>query len=129
MSVNECMLITHNKLYVEFSKSPRVVDLRGSNVIRTNMSINDEGITTKDNWQEAYWQRESCPHYQQLCKDYPNIEYPKNPKDISLREFAENFTKKWKYSKRNVFLNFIPSYKYIVHKGKQTMKIGVDMYY
>ena len=118
MSVNECMLITHNKLYVEFSKSSRVVDLRGSNVIRTNMSINDEGITTKDNWQEAYWQRESCPHYQQLCKDYPNIEYPKNPKDISLREFAENFTKKWKYSKRNVFLNFIPSYKYVVHKGK-----------
>ena len=118
MSINECMLICHNQPYVDYSKTPRLVNLRGSNVIKNNISTNDEGITSKDNWQEAYWQRESCPQYQQLCKDFPNIACPKNPKNIALREFVVNFTKKWKYSPSNVFPHFIPSYKYIVHKGK-----------
>ena len=118
MSLNECMLICHNQPYVEYSKTQRVVNLRGSNIVKANISINDDGIISKDNWQEAYWQRESYPQYQQLCKDFPNIDYPKHPSNISLREFVVNFTKKWKYSPSNVFPHFIPSYKYIVHKGK-----------
>ena len=118
MSVNECMLICHNKLYVEYSKTPRVVNLTGSNIVKDNISVNDEGIISKDNWQESYWQRDSFPEYQQLCKDFPNINYPKHPSNISLREFVVNFTKKWKYSPANVFPHFIPSYKYVVHKGR-----------
>ena len=118
MGAYECNLICLNKPYVEYSKTERVVNLRGSSTIKTNISINDEGIINKDNWQEAYWQRETCPQYQQLCKDYPNIPFPKHPKNISLREFVVNFTKTWKYSPRDVYPNFIPSYKYIVHKGK-----------
>jgi len=44
----------------------------------------------------------------------------KHPKDISLREFMTNFTKSWKFSPAGsqVFPYFIPTFRYVVHKGK-----------
>ena len=119
MSVNECMLICHNQPSVEFSKSPRVVNLKGSIKFKDTVASNNEILAEKTNWQEAYWQRESCPGYKQLCKDYPSkFKYSKHPKYISLREFVVNFTMKWKYRPANVFPHFIPTFRYIVHKGK-----------
>ena len=118
MSLNECMLICQDQDYVSYSKTKRTVNLRGSNIVKNNISTNDEGIVSKDNWQESYWQRESHPQYQQLCRDFPNIDCPKHPSNISLREFVVDFTKNWKYRPSNVFPHFIPSYKYVVHKGK-----------
>ena len=53
-----------------------------------------------------------------MCKDYPEkFKYDKHPKDISLREFMKNFTKKWKSGKANIFPYFLPTYKYIVNKS------------
>ena len=119
MSINECMLICHNQPYVEYSKTPRMVNLKGSTKVKGNVISNDEVLLENDNWQEAYWQRESCPGYKILCDDYPTkFKYSKHPKDISLREFIVNFTKKWKFKPANVYPHFIPTYRYIVHKGK-----------
>ena len=119
MSINESMLICHNQPYVEFSKIPRTVNLKGSMKVKDSISRDDEVLGEKTNWQEAYWQRDSCPGYKQLCDDYPTkFPYPRHPKDISLREFVVNFTMKWKYKPSNVFPNFIPTYRYIVHKDK-----------
>ena len=43
----------------------------------------------------------------------------KHPKNLSLREFVVNFSKKWKYHPvKKAFLHSIPCYRYIVHKGK-----------
>ena len=119
MSINECMLICHNQPYVVYSKTPRTVNLRGSTKVKDSVSSDDEILLENDNWQEAYWQRESCPGYKILCEEYPTIfKYSKHPKDISLREFVVNFTKKWKYRPANIFPYFIPTYRFVVHKGK-----------
>ena len=56
MSLNECMLICHNKPYVQYSKTPRLVSLKGSTMVKSKIALNDDAIVTKDNWQEAYWQ-------------------------------------------------------------------------
>ena len=114
------MLICQNQPYVEYSKTPRLVNLKGSTMVKSKIPLNDDPIlTTKSNWQEAYWQRDSCPAYQQLCKDYPHkFKYHKPPKDISLRDFVTDFTINWQYKPSNAFPHFIPTYKYVVHKGK-----------
>ena len=81
----------------------------------------NEGLNNDVNWQDAYWNRESNPIYIELCKNYEcgKFVYDKHPKNVSLREFMKNFTKKWKYApKDNVFPHFIPCYRYIQHKGR-----------
>ena len=42
----------------------------------------------------------------------------RHPRDLSLREFMCNFTKKWKYAPAEVFPYMIPTYRYVVMKGK-----------
>ena len=125
MSVNECTLICHKMPYVEFSLDPRLVNLYGNKKMKDSAE-GEEILTESSNWQEAYWQRESNEGYKKLCSDYDSSEifrnnFPlqKHPKDISLREFVTNFTQKhWKYRPAKVFPNFVPCYRYIVHKGK-----------
>ena len=42
----------------------------------------------------------------------------RHPKDISLREFMCNFSKKWNYSPANVFPYMMPTYRYVIKKNK-----------
>ena len=40
----------------------------------------------------------------------------RHPKNLSLREFMCNFSKKWKCAPANVFINTMPTYLYIIKK-------------
>ena len=76
----------------------------------------------EDNWGDAYWNRDSNEEFIKLCSNYENnpksFTIQKHPKDLSLREFVVNFSKKWKYApSENVFPHFFPTYRYVVHKG------------
>ena len=87
------------------------------------VSSETDTIHDSDNWQERYWNRENIEVYKKLCADFENGKKwkDKHPKDISLREFMTNFTKNWKFSPSAsdvVFPYFIPTFRYIVHKGK-----------
>ena len=121
-SLNECMLLVHNQPYVLYSRTPRPVSLLPSTRVKKKISIDDEDILCNDEWVDAYSQRDSSDNYQQLCKKYkesPDTFFlRKDPNNISLREFSVKFSKKWMYSQSNVFPNFLPSYRFIVHKGK-----------
>ena len=57
MSINECMLICHNQPYVEYSRSPRIANLRGSTKVKKTVSENEK-VIDDDNWQDAYWKRD-----------------------------------------------------------------------
>ncbi|MCH2545601.1 MAG: AAA family ATPase [Alphaproteobacteria bacterium] len=115
MSLNECMLICHNLPYVEYSRTPRIANLKGSVKVKMSFGSENEQVIDEDNWQDVYWNKESSKEYKKLCEDYPDkFKYDKHPKDISLREFMVNFSKKWKYSPANVFPYFIPTYRYVV---------------
>ena len=103
MSSNECFLIAHGLPYVEFSHAPRVANLKGSSIAKTKVDNETENIKDDDNWQNAYWNREEIDGYKKLCIDYEAGNIPKeildrHPKNISLREFMCNFSKKWKYA-------------------------------
>ena len=73
------------------------------------------------NWQNAYWNQENIDGYKKLCVHFEAGQVPffdRHPRDLSLREFMCNFTKKWKYAPAEVFPYIIPNYRYIVKKGK-----------
>jgi hypothetical protein len=72
MSINECMLIVHGLPYVEYSKTPRVANLRGSSKVSMQAAKETDCIGESDNWQEAYWNRDKCSGYKQLIADYPH---------------------------------------------------------
>ena len=124
MGTNECFLICQNLPYVIFSKTPRYANLKGSFKVKTKINKESDTIADSDNWQESYWTRETIEGYQILCSDFENgtkkVFKDKHPKDISLREFMTNFTKKWKFSPaaNRCFPSFIPTFKYIVNKKK-----------
>ena len=109
MTSNECFLIAHGLPYVEFSSTPRVANLRGSSVAKQKVENESACIQDSDNWQNAYWKRENIEGYKKLCADYEAGKVPvavldRHPRDISLREFMCNFTKKWKYAPSDMFL-------------------------
>ena len=83
-----------------------------------------ECIQDEDNYAEAYWKREEFDEYKKLCANYdagkPSFK-DKDPRDISLREFVCNFTKKWKYSPADVFMYVVQTYGYIIKKGKKQL--------
>ena len=85
------------------------------------MKDETEFIQDEDNYEEAYWKREEFDGYKKLCADYdagkPSF-LDKDPRNISLQEFACNFTKKWKYCPADVFMYVIPTYRYVIKKGK-----------
>ena len=121
MTSNECFLIAHGLPYVEFSSTPRIANLKGSSVAKQKVGSETECIQESDNWQNAYWNRENSDGYKKLCADYEAGQVPvldRHPKDLSLREFMCNFTKKWKYAPAEVFPYMIPTYRYVVKKGK-----------
>ena len=113
MTSNECFLIAHGLPYVEFSQAPRIANLRGSSAAKKQVSSETESINEDENWQNAYWTRDNIDGYKQLCTDYEAGKVPcldRHPKDISLREFMCNFTKKWRYAPANVFPHMIPTF-------------------
>ena len=116
MSSNECFLIAHGLPYVEFSHAPRCANLKGSSIAKTKVDKESESIKDDDNWQNAYWNREDIDGYKKLCIDYEagNPEILKildrHPKNLSLREFMCNFSKKWKYAPAEVFPYMIPTF-------------------
>ena len=128
MSSNECFLIAHGLPYVEFSHAPRVANLKGSSIAKTKVDNETENIKDDDNWQNAYWNREEIDGYKKLCADYVAGNIPKeildrHPKDLSLREFMCNFSKKWKYAPAKVFPYMMPTFRYVVKKGKPNYEL------
>ena len=122
MRFRSILILTRCVPYVEFSQAPRIANLRGSSAAKKQVSSETECIKDDENWQNAYWTRENVDGYKQLCTDYEAGKVPcldRHPKDISLREFMCNFTKKWKYAPANVFPYMIPTFRYVVKKGKK----------
>ena len=122
MTSNECFLIAHGHPYVEFSQAPRTANLKGSSVAKKKLKDESECIQDDDNFTEAYWKREEIDGYKQLCTDYEAGKMAvltKHPRDLSLREFMCNFTKKWNYCPAEVFPYIIPTFRYVVKKGKE----------
>ena len=124
MTTNECFLIAHGLPYVEFSHRPRTANLKGSFVAKNKVKDEAEPIVEDSNWQESYWKKEEIEGYKKLCSDYEAGTVPvkvldKHPRDLSLREFMCNFTKKWKYCPAEVFPYFIPTFRYVVNKSKK----------
>ena len=122
MTTNECFLIAHGLPYVDFSHKPRTANLKGSFVAKSKVKAETETIVDDNNWQESYWKKEEIEGYKTLCSDYEAGKVPvldKHPKDLSLREFMCNFTKKWKYCPADVFPYFIPTFRYVVNKKKK----------
>ena len=96
MGTNECFLICQNLPYVEFSKTARTANLKGSFKLKTKINKESDTIADNENWQEKYWNRETSNGYKVLCSDFENgkkVFKDKDPKDISLREFMTNFSK------------------------------------
>ena len=128
MGTNECFLICQNLPYVEFSKTPRNVNLKGSFRAKNKINTENDIIVDNDNWHDKYWNRERSEGYQTLCSDFENGDEKKmfknkHPKYISLREFMTNFTKTWKRnpSANRSFPNFIGNFRYIVNKKRPTV--------
>ncbi len=124
MTTNECFLIAHGLPYVEFNQQPHTVNLKGSFGAKNKVKNEAENIVEDSNWQESYWKKEEIEGYKKLCSDYEAGNVPatvlnKHLRDLSLREFLCNFTKKWKYCTANVFSYFIPTFSYIVNKNKK----------
>lgn len=119
MSLNECALICQNLPYVIYSKTARTASLKGSKKVKMDVASDAEELT-EDDFAQSYWKRDTHKGFNKLCEDYPDpFKYDKHPRDISLREFMNNFSKNWKYTPSvNVFPHFLPTYRYVVNKSK-----------
>lgn len=59
-----------------------------------------EASACATNMADKYWQKSQCIHYARFVQDYNQqlVSYPKAPEDVSLYDFASDFTVRWQPS-------------------------------
>ena len=115
MSKNECWKVISGKSYVTFSRQFRYLNLTGSRRVNLETSDNPDQEALAKNFCDYYWAKESDDNYLAFVENYESglVDYPKHPKDVSLYEFAGNFTSKWQPSRTLFIPKPTPCFPYV----------------
>ena len=113
ISKQECFHILHGLPIVEFTEGRQFISV---NILRTRR-LNLEGRDTcrsgvKDH-SDHYWNRNNDPNYLRLLQyyqDHSEDSQLNNPENISLYQFAANYTMTWRLNKQNKVPHFTPNF-------------------
>ena len=116
ISKNEAWRISSGKPFVQYSRKFRNLNLTGSRRVILEMSDDHpERQVLSQNFCDVYWAKESDENYLRFSQDYEEgrEQFRIPPSDISLYQFTESFTMKWKQSSKLYVPKPTPIFHYV----------------
>ena len=116
ISKNEAWRIINGKPFVQYSRPFRNLNLTESR--RVNLEANDEHSERQvlsKNFCDVYWEKDSSEHFSRFCQQYEQgqVVHHTAPNDISLYDFASDFTMQWRPSPKMHVPKPTPMFHYV----------------
>ena len=117
ISKNEAWRIINGKPFVQYSRPFRNLNLTESR--RVNLEANDENSSERQvlskNFCDVYWDKDNSEDFSNFKKQYEQgqVVYPTAPDDISLYNFASDFTMQWRPSPKLHVPKPTPMFHYV----------------